>query len=386
MAWPISEQGIRNLRLYKYSGDDQSLVVKYVLRDFWNWLLTFFPLWLAPNLITAVGFSCVMAGYFAFVTSVPNFTEDGPTWLYFFLPVMIFTYQILDNLDGRQARRTGTSSPLGELFDHACDSLYATFSLATTIHIFGLDIFQSFVAYYLMAVIPFYVSHWEEYYAGVLVLGKFVNPTEAQLLQCVGFLFVGILGRSACSEDVELPFGYGVWPRGTLFVFCSYFLVAYFVFSSMLVVFRNIREKTGTKHDWHNMSPGQSLLLFMPIIYLFVTLVAWFKLSPTQVLENHPHLCFALSGLLFSSMLNRMMVDRMTKIPTVLFPWQPLVPLLGAIPAYYGHPDEDILYALLVAMSLFYLYFAVAIINQLCDALKIRCFRIPYKTYLKPKK
>jgi hypothetical protein len=32
-------------------------------------------------------------------------------------------YSLLDNLDGRQARRTGTSSPLGELFDHGCDCL-----------------------------------------------------------------------------------------------------------------------------------------------------------------------------------------------------------------------------------------------------------------------
>ena len=31
--------------------------------------------------------------------------------------------QSLDAIDGKQARRTGTSSPLGELFDHGCDSL-----------------------------------------------------------------------------------------------------------------------------------------------------------------------------------------------------------------------------------------------------------------------
>jgi phosphatidylglycerophosphate synthase len=27
-------------------------------------------------------------------------------------------YQTLDAVDGKQARRTGTSSPLGQLFDH----------------------------------------------------------------------------------------------------------------------------------------------------------------------------------------------------------------------------------------------------------------------------
>ncbi len=30
----------------------------------------------------------------------------------------LFFYQTMDVIDGKQARRTGTSSPLGELFDH----------------------------------------------------------------------------------------------------------------------------------------------------------------------------------------------------------------------------------------------------------------------------
>lgn len=30
----------------------------------------------------------------------------------------LFAYQTFDAIDGKQARRTGTGSPLGELFDH----------------------------------------------------------------------------------------------------------------------------------------------------------------------------------------------------------------------------------------------------------------------------
>jgi phosphatidylglycerophosphate synthase len=37
--------------------------------------------------------------------------------------ILIFCYMFLDNTDGKQARRTNTSSPLGELIDHDCDSL-----------------------------------------------------------------------------------------------------------------------------------------------------------------------------------------------------------------------------------------------------------------------
>jgi ethanolaminephosphotransferase len=31
-------------------------------------------------------------------------------------------YRIFDELDGKQARKTGSSSPLGLLFDHGCDA------------------------------------------------------------------------------------------------------------------------------------------------------------------------------------------------------------------------------------------------------------------------
>ncbi len=53
---------------------------------------------------------------------------DGfaPRWVYFVVGVLIFLYQTLDNLDGRQARRTGSSSALGEAFDHGADCLSAT--------------------------------------------------------------------------------------------------------------------------------------------------------------------------------------------------------------------------------------------------------------------
>lgn len=39
---------------------------------------------------------------------------------------------MFDNLDGKQARRTKTSSPLGLLFDHGCDAT-TTFMLSQSL-------------------------------------------------------------------------------------------------------------------------------------------------------------------------------------------------------------------------------------------------------------
>jgi len=49
--------------------------------------------------------------------------EALPLWSYFLVALAIFFYQTLDAVDGKQARRTGSSSPLGQLFDHGCDAI-----------------------------------------------------------------------------------------------------------------------------------------------------------------------------------------------------------------------------------------------------------------------
>jgi ethanolaminephosphotransferase len=47
----------------------------------------------------------------------------APSWTYLQAALGLFLYQTLDATDGKQARRTQSSSPLGELFDHGCDSM-----------------------------------------------------------------------------------------------------------------------------------------------------------------------------------------------------------------------------------------------------------------------
>jgi len=57
----------------------------------------------------------------------PNGVEAPPRWTCVLCALGLFIYQSLDSIDGKQARRTNTSSPLGELFDHGCDSISTVF-------------------------------------------------------------------------------------------------------------------------------------------------------------------------------------------------------------------------------------------------------------------
>jgi ethanolaminephosphotransferase len=68
----------------------------------------------------------------------------------------------LDNADGKQARKTKSSSPLGLLFDHGCDAMN-TF-------IIGIMFFQMMqlgnnaisVNAYLITLVTFFAATWEE--------------------------------------------------------------------------------------------------------------------------------------------------------------------------------------------------------------------------------
>lgn len=89
--------------------------------------MSWVPLWVAPNLITLVGWLFVIASYINMLFYDYTFRENIPSYCFFFAAFCSLFYSTLDAIDGKQARRTKSSSPLGQLFDHGCDSFSLTF-------------------------------------------------------------------------------------------------------------------------------------------------------------------------------------------------------------------------------------------------------------------
>ncbi|KAL1975241.1 hypothetical protein VTN31DRAFT_3633 [Thermomyces dupontii] len=76
--------------------------------------------------LALTGFAFVVVNVALVVIVMPDLVGPGPTWLYYSFAFGVWMYSTFDNVDGKQARRTGTSSGLGELFDHGIDSLNCT--------------------------------------------------------------------------------------------------------------------------------------------------------------------------------------------------------------------------------------------------------------------
>ena len=96
----------------------------------------------------------------------------------------------LDGTDGKQARRTGSSTPVGELFDHGLDSMVA--GSVMTLGVFSIngrgaeDYCMTAAMLFLVEALVFggfYLAHWETYLTGVFCLPWLYDPS--QVVSCL---------------------------------------------------------------------------------------------------------------------------------------------------------------------------------------------------------
>ena len=183
------------LHHYQYTGGDSSPVYKYVLSPIAQFCVdTFVPLWMAPNLVTLLGLLASIVSLIATLYLDPTLTGKGPRWLNLLVGFCVFAYQTLDNMDGKQARRTSSSSPLGMLYDHGCDAINAGLMCIPLASVMAAGWTTKIFMCLWSGFVPFYFQTWEEYYIGSMVLPPFNGPTEGLLLavgMCIISFFVG---------------------------------------------------------------------------------------------------------------------------------------------------------------------------------------------------
>jgi len=186
----INAVGAQALKDYKYSGTDLSLTYKYILSPLAQYNVDHFtPKSLAPNTITFLGLLFMILSYSTMylynpdLTSYPS-TLSLPWWIFFLNGSCMLIYQTLDNMDGKQARLTSSSSPLGMLFDHGCDAINSPLGSVNWCVAMGIGSGQTFACFWTLigSAIPFYFSTWEEYYTGALVLPVINGPSEGLIL------------------------------------------------------------------------------------------------------------------------------------------------------------------------------------------------------------
>ena len=201
----LSTPQCETIKNHKYkSGEYTPIDLK--LNPIWLKLTDFLPLWMAPNLVTLIGWFHIILLWLTIMIYQPTPDAPTPAWVLFLASYCIILYQTMDAMDGKQARRTGSSSPLGQLFDHGCDCTTVFLIIHSVTVVLGLAGTRWQLATVAMGIFTFFIAQWQEFHLHVLphAVGPF-GVTEQQLIVSFFFFATALAGTGMWQSS-----GYGM--------------------------------------------------------------------------------------------------------------------------------------------------------------------------------
>ncbi|KAK1125783.1 hypothetical protein QLX08_008706 [Tetragonisca angustula] len=365
----LSPGQLKRLSEHKYSCTTNSLLDGF-LQPWWDWLVSRVPLWLAPNLITIVGLIVNIATTLVLVYYSPDAKTEAPRWTCFLAALGLFIYQSLDAIDGKQARRTGTSTPLGELFDHGCDSISTVFIALSACIAVQLGYYPTWMFFQCFcAMTLFYCAHWQTYVSGSLRFGK-VDVTEAQFTIIMIHLISAIFGPKVWM--MELPYTgtevkvFPLWAAVGIAILLAQ--------SSISVILAGGVGKNGST------VAGTSVLSpIIPFSFVVVPAFIIYRKSAEHVYENHPALYILAFGMVAAKVTNRLVVAHMTKNEMEYLDSSLIGPAMLFLNQYFNFFIKEyyVLWLCLIWVTLDLLRYNTQICLEICDYMKIKLFRIP---------
>lgn len=327
----------------------------------------------------------------------PTLTETVPRWVFFLNAFCLFAYQTLDNLDGKQARNTGQSSPLGEMFDHGCDAVSCTLGAFNWLVLCsqGPSLFSFSVI--LVAWLPFACATWEEYYVGGLFLGYLNGPIEGLLSMQFAQVVAGILGHQFWHMTLEQfsPLIAQLLPFAAHFPLC-YFVTGLTLFLAFLnssinivnvyqQVQKNAKLQNLTQEErvWRERSFLGALRKLIPFAILIVGAALWLLLSPSNIFASHTYLFLIATGLWFGYLASNVTLAFLLKTSLVEFSFACLPIMLCTLNALLSRfiglqviSEAKSLYLYSIAAIVVYAHFVITVCTQISSYLGIGVLRI----------
>lgn len=293
----ITEVGGQNILKYKYKGCDNSMMYRYFCSPLADAIVRgVLPLWVAPNVITCFSLVPSLLGHCVIWYYCNDFRTKCPSWCWVVSGICTFLYQTLDNMDGKQARRTGSSSPLGLLLDHGVDALNITLSSLNVMALLQVrDSWMHCLIIWSASACPFFFATWEEFYTGSLFLGILNGPTDGVLILCASQIFSALVDDYEHFWSSELAFG--VSHKTAMIAFyavCVIFTVA----ANFVAVARFHWEQPSDRMS-EKLRLRDALAATLPFCLSLSCAGAWFAFSGARVFFWQPRLIFWFLGFIF---------------------------------------------------------------------------------------
>ncbi|KJE88503.1 hypothetical protein CAOG_08392 [Capsaspora owczarzaki ATCC 30864] len=378
----ITPAGLEGLAKYKYSSVDSSPLSNQVMHPFWNFCVKYFiPIWLAPNVLTFAGFLCLLGNYLVSWYYDPDLTmatlnlNSVPQYVWFLMSFAHFMSHTLDGCDGKQARKTGKSTPLGELMDHGLDSMAAWLQMITAASAVGVAGYP-WVLYTITCgvVLSFYLTHWEKYNTGVLFLPWTYDAS--QLLVTSVYLLAGLFGTQFFTAPLlDLSALHESWTQVSIL---HIFIVTSYV-SILMQPIQSVINIVSAPKRLHGFVDG--FMPLVPLIAMFAFFTFWAYASPANLLVSNGRVLLTALGLAFSNLTCQLIVSQMTsqihRSNNLIL--APLPFIAGAI--YWGFVvspavDTWVLYGYTLFAALLHVSYGVNLVQTICQHINIYCFSI----------
>jgi phosphatidylglycerophosphate synthase len=332
---------------------------------FWQACVDILPEWIAPNLITAVGFFQLILAFLVILVYSPNLSEELPGWLILANGLSAFLRQTLDAMDGKQARRTGQSSALGEFVDHAfCDAieiLFVSFNAAAVVRLGPGPLFYYFVFF---GMASHFVEMWAIYITGRIEFWYF-SFTESELVCVFTHIVIYLLGHNnimGVIPGTELRYLEAIWYLVNL-----QFILA---LAGPFLRIPKYLEKKPEINRWEIYS------FLLPAIWVFVASSAWIYQSPA-LLKEHVRPFTVMIGCCLANGGCRLVTARVCKIKPDRY-YNSAIPLLfGVLNAGGRFVDEGFFVQLYCVYAIIaYAHYGISVIMTLSEVLKVNIITI----------
>ncbi|KAF3941320.1 hypothetical protein ABW19_dt0202634 [Dactylella cylindrospora] len=392
----IRQSKLPHLKEYKYSGEDHSLVSRYVLRPFWAQFIKLFPMNMAPNLITLTGFFFVIVNLGTLLWYNPTLDQNCPPWVYASWAIGLFLYQSFDAVDGSQARRTKQSGPLGELFDHGVDACNTTLEVVIFAGAVNLGYTWQTVLTLFASLCSFYLTTWEEYHTHTLYLGPVSGPVEGILAVILVYGITTFTGGYYWHGSMFRALGVPQFGWIPDVIYEMSFITTYLTYGAIILGFSIYQSSMNVvkARRARGLRVRPALLGLAPFFTLWILIPTWLYVQP-DILHNHliPFMFFV--GASFAYQVGLIITAHLTKsrfpyfnvliIPIFLGTMDSLGPFL--VKNYgFGWPsalgeEYEIPFVFLCLGCAYGVYgsFVVDVIMNICDYLDIWCLTIKHK-------
>ncbi|KAF5901654.1 cholinephosphotransferase 1 [Clarias magur] len=368
---PLHPLQLRRLEEHRYSAEGRSLL-EPPCQLYWNWLVQQIPTWLAPNTLTITGLIVNVFTTIILVFYCPTATEEAPAWAFILSALGLFIYQSLDAIDGKQARRTNSSSPLGELFDHGCDAVSTVFVAVGTCICTGIGNYPNWMFFCgFVGMFMFFCAHWQTYVSGTLRFG-ILDVTEVQISIIIMYLMSAFGGVSLWETTLPM-LGIRLQALPILGIITGFLLSTYNYF--LVIMSGGVGKNGSTVADTSVLSPGLHIGLILTLAFII------FKKSSSQLFEHHPCLYILTFGTVIAKISNKLVVAHMTRSELHLSDTAFIGPSLLFLNQYFNSfiNELTVLWIALILSVVDLTRYCTGVCLQIASHLRIHVFSITPK-------